>query len=100
MTISKKENGRVTLAVLEQKFKDYSKHNDEAHKDLKSDLKEIKNILMNGSNKIADNRYLIKSHLERHNEKEESKASLWVKAGIMGGIFGTLASILKGLFFG
>lgn len=92
---NKNNNGRITLAVLKQKVEDYSKHNDLAHIEIKADIKEIKDILVNGSSKIAENRFKIENHLKEHKNYKEIKNSIWIKAGIIGGIVGTLASVLK-----
>jgi uncharacterized protein YydD (DUF2326 family) len=49
------KNGRVTLAILKTDISYLSKY----HNELKTDVKEIKEILMQGSSKIAKNRQSI-----------------------------------------
>ena len=92
-------NGRVTLAVLGQRVEDYIQENDKDHAEIKSDLKEIKDILVNGSHKISNNTNAITNHLGWHQDQKEEAKTHWIVIGTIAGLAGVVGAFLKGLLW-
>lgn len=83
-------NGKVTLAVLKADFKHLYSHQEE----LKSDIKEIKNILTEGQGKIRENRVAIDSLKE---QQEIQRTFVWKLIGATVGILGLAISVVAAI---
>jgi len=92
-------NGKVTLAVLGQRVEDHIQDNFQDHVEIKNDLKEIKNILINGTHKINENRTILSNHLDWHKERKEETRLHWVIVGTIATIAGVIGAFLKGLLW-
>ena len=74
-------NERVTLAIIKKDI-DFLNGN---HKELKVDIKEIKQILKNSESKTRDNRELVKTNIEAIKGIDKNMAWNWrVTFGLVG----------------